>query len=231
MGDGAFGGGESPGPACPGFEARKGTIQNYALAGTEDVQTIPLCALREGQYTAVIMAKPWNDWYHCNGNTYGTWLQGDPRGFRERHHRRHVDGDYKNPPPPGTYDALYAKSVRQLKQRPVRLDKTQRRVAVDAMAEKLLRDGIEVIAAAVDDHHFHLLVRCPDHHPRHWVGRAKKHASHRLSEQGLVGQVWGKGCRALPITDRKHQVNVFGYVERHVREGAAVWTFRGGGRS
>ncbi|MCG8406096.1 MAG: hypothetical protein MI923_12940 [Phycisphaerales bacterium] len=172
------------------------------------------------------MAKPWNDWYHCNGNTYGTWLRGDPRGFRERRHRRHVEGDYKNPPPRGMYDALYARSLQLLKRPPVHLDRGQRRVATDAMVARLLQDRIEVLALAVDDHHFHILVRCPDHRPRHWVGRAKKQASDLLSEHGLAGQVWARGCRALPITDRKHQVNVFGYVERHARDGAAVWTFR-----
>ena len=38
----------------------------------------------------------WNHWYHCTAHTYGTWLRGDPRGWRARHHREHVDGDYRN---------------------------------------------------------------------------------------------------------------------------------------
>jgi hypothetical protein len=41
----------------------------------------------------------WRDWYHVTGSTYGAWLPGDPRGFRTRHHRQHVEGDYKDPPP------------------------------------------------------------------------------------------------------------------------------------
>ena len=48
------------------------------------------------------MATAWNRWYHVTCNTYGTWLRGDPRGWRERHHRRHVEGDYKHRPAPGT---------------------------------------------------------------------------------------------------------------------------------
>ena len=40
---------------------------------------------------------PWNDWYHCTTHTYGSWLRGDRRGWRARHHREHVQGDYKNP--------------------------------------------------------------------------------------------------------------------------------------
>ena len=105
------------------------------------------------------MARPWNNWYHCNGNTYGTWLRGDPRGYRERHHRLHVEGDYKNPPPPGTHSAVLSRSQRLLKGKPVHLDDHQRRVAAEAMVTKLLKDSIEAIAIAVDDHHFHLLAR------------------------------------------------------------------------
>ncbi len=44
------------------------------------------------------MSDPWRNWYHCMANTYGTWLPGDPRGWRSRHHREHVVGDYRNPP-------------------------------------------------------------------------------------------------------------------------------------
>ena len=44
-------------------------------------------------------------WYHVVLTTYGAWLPGDPRGFRTRHHREHVPGDYKAPPPVGMFVA------------------------------------------------------------------------------------------------------------------------------
>ena len=172
------------------------------------------------------MTTPWNGWYHCNGNTYGTWLRGDPRGFRERHHRRHVEGDYRNPPAPGEYGQLHERSKEFLKREPVHLNGSQREVAARAMLDKLRRDGIDVIAISVDDHHFHVLLPCPDHRPRQWLGRAKMHASMELRELGLHGQVWARGCRALPIRDRGHQVNTFDYIVDHRRREAAVWTFR-----
>ena len=46
------------------------------------------------------MPQPWQSWYHCNGTFKGNWLRGDERGWRSRNHREHVEGDYKNPPPP-----------------------------------------------------------------------------------------------------------------------------------
>ena len=61
---------------------------------------------------------PWNDWYHTTAHTYGTWLRGDARGWRARHHREHVDGDYRNPPPKGKYDALYQYSKSLMKRDP-----------------------------------------------------------------------------------------------------------------
>ena len=40
------------------------------------------------------MPRAWNNWFHCTLTAYGNWLPGDSRGWREQHHRRHVDGDY-----------------------------------------------------------------------------------------------------------------------------------------
>src|SRR5690349_5207107 len=48
-------------------------------------------------------------WFHCTTHTYGTWLRGDPRGWRSRNHREHVDGDYKHPPSNGKYDPLLSR--------------------------------------------------------------------------------------------------------------------------
>lgn len=188
------------------------------------------CNLYFEQYemgeSSTIASKPWNNWYHCNGNTYGTWLRGDPRGFRERHHRRHVEGDYRNPPPTGTYDEVLYRSQKLMKQGAIELDASQRTIAANEMVSRLLRDGIELLALAVDDHHFHALGRFPDHRPKHWMGRAKMHASMELREHGLPGTVWARGSRALPIKDRSHQLNVFRYIARHENRKAAVWTFR-----
>ena len=172
------------------------------------------------------LEKPWNDWYHCNGNTYGTWLPGDPRGFRERHHRQDVNGDYKAPPPPGANADLLDRSRRLMRKQAVHLNAEQRQVALSALVDKLQTDPVELLALAIDDHHFHLLARFRDHRPKHWVGRAKMNASMLLRDVGLPGKVWAVGCRTLPIRDRSHQLNAFDYILNHRRQGATVWTFR-----
>ena len=170
----------------------------------------------------------WNGWYHVNGNTYGTWLRGDPRGWRARRHREHVEGDYKNPPPEGEYAELHRRSKSLLKREPIRLNARQSRAALDAMVAKLLEFEIEVLAVSVDAVHYHILARFPDDQVKGPVGWAKKNASHDLTELGLAGTVWAKGCRPLPITGRRHQLNVFRYIAEHASKGACVWTFRDG---
>jgi len=172
--------------------------------------------------------RAWNGWYHVSGSTYGTWIPGEPRGWRTRWHREHVEGDHRNPPPPGKYEQRHRSARRRTKEPPVYLDHGQRKVAVEAIVEKLTEIGIEVLVASTDSMHYHVLGRFTDDEVRGPTGRAKKHASFALRAWGLPGTVSAKKCHALPIADRSHQVNVFHYIRDHVNEGVWVWTFREG---
>jgi hypothetical protein len=152
--------------------------------------------------------EPWNDWYHCMGNTYGTWLPGDARGFRTRHHREHVEGDYKNPPAPGQYEKRHQKSKDLMKRPPVYLSVPQRTRALEEFVGSLRRREIEVVTASIDRVHFHVLARFPGHDPRHRIGVAKKESSHYLEAAGLapVGGLWATGFECVPIENRRHQL-------------------------
>src|SRR6266853_178417 len=99
---------------------------------------------------------PWECWYHCMCNTYGTWLRGDRRGWRERHHRRHVEGDYKHPPKKGTFEKILKTSLDLMKRDPVELEDELCQIALAAIVECLLKDGIIVLVACLDDHHLHV---------------------------------------------------------------------------
>lgn len=176
----------------------------------------------------------WNNWYHCTGSTYGTWLRGDPRGWRSRGHREHVDGDYKTPPPSGVYDQVFEQSKHLMKRSRVILNPTQRGIACLAMGDSLLQDNVELIDLCVGARHWHVLARfhplgsilTKDRIARVLMGRAKARSSRALSKEGLVaaGGVWAARCRVLPIRDRAHQLNVVRYIRDHARKGAAVWS-------
>jgi len=175
------------------------------------------------------MPRPWNDWYHVTVHVYGSWLRGDPRGWRSFKHRQHVEGDYRNPPPKGKYDRLFAQSKSLMTREPVVIEQDLRQFVVDAIADKLRKSKIEIVSASVDAKHLHVLARFADHRPRHWIGIAKKHASHELRQHGLresQGGLWAKRSRAEPIVDRRHQLSAFFYILNHRKKGAAVWTFR-----
>jgi REP element-mobilizing transposase RayT len=176
---------------------------------------------------------PWNHWYHVSGSTYGQWLRGDPRGWRARWHREHVDGDYKNPPPKGKYDTEFERSKQLMKRERVKLDVEQRELACRVMVETLKKLGVEVIDWCVGAKHYHGLVRCTPlgqpldtRAPRLMVGRAKGASARALSKAGLVplGGVWALKCKAKLVTDRTHQVNTAGYIKDHVKQGAVVYS-------
>ena len=175
----------------------------------------------------------WNSWYHCTGGTYGSWLRGDPRGWRSKAHREHVDGDYKNPPPVGKYTELEAISRASMKRERVVLSRAAREAACEEFARSLLSDGVEVIAICVGAKHWHVLARftppdaafvTADRRGKRLIGRAKGRSARALSKAGLVapGGVWGGRCRIKPIHDRAHQVRVANYIPNHRKKGAAV---------
>jgi hypothetical protein len=78
-------------------------------------------------------------WFHVILTTYGAWLPGDPRGFRTRHHRDHVEGDYKSPPPVGVYESFALTNRDALKHDPVSLDSTQRETVGKSLKAKLMK--------------------------------------------------------------------------------------------
>ncbi|MCK4872172.1 MAG: hypothetical protein KAS72_05570 [Phycisphaerales bacterium] len=170
--------------------------------------------------------EPWNNWYHCTGNTYGTWLPGDPRGWRARHHRLHVEGDYKNPPTPGEHAALHERSRSKLTRQPVYLGSRAQAIACDAIVEKLSEKAVEIGAVAVDDHHLHVVGRFMDRNPRRWIGLAKKNSAWAVREADLAprGGIWAVRAQCLPIADEVHWRTAVAYVLRHGERGAAVWS-------
>ena len=148
-------------------------------------------------------------WYHIILTTYGSWLYGDSRGFRTRHHREHVEGDYNNPPPPGKYQDLEHRSRESLKQAQVVLSPDWRQIIGTALVERWQKLGALLVCVAVGGQHVHLLAKMPKSQPRNWAGFAKRHAWFVARAKGWQGKLWGKRGKAVPIRNREHQLNVF----------------------
>ncbi|MGC1272515.1 MAG: hypothetical protein WBC44_02320 [Planctomycetaceae bacterium] len=161
-------------------------------------------------------------WFHVTITTYGSWLPGDPRGFRTRHHREHVDGDYKRPPEED-YAGRHARSRKLCKVPPVLLTPAQRRLVVLAIHERLVGLGDTVITVGMSGRHGHVLGQFIPKDVRRQIGHAKQHAFCALREVGWSGFLWAKRCGVEPVKDRSHQINTLNYIVRHRRVRAYVW--------
>ena len=105
------------------------------------------------------MGKAWIYWHHCSVGTYGSWVPGDPRGFRTWRHKQHVEGDYKSPPAAGLHDIQHKRSEAAMKRDAVRLNTTERQIVAEALADKLREWVFPFVNIAVDATHFHVLVK------------------------------------------------------------------------
>jgi SAM-dependent methyltransferase len=162
-------------------------------------------------------------WHHVTFHTYGAWLDGDDRGFRTRHHREHVEGDYKNPPPDGQYAWRKERSERQLKQPPVSIPGQLRQPIGELLRDRLIALGVEVLCLSVGATHVHGLLKIESAAARELLGQAKKHATFESRALGWKGKLWAVRGRELRIRDRHHQENAYHYILRHAQEGAWVW--------
>lgn len=117
---------------------------------------------------------------------------GDPRGFRTRHHREHVEGDYRNPPAPGVHDETFEKSKELMQdagREPVVLSREAREVASRVMRESLEFKRCEVGALHIAATHYHIVARFAGCSPRAVVGVAKKRVAQSDLKQALTNQL------------------------------------------
>lgn len=185
----------------------------------------------------------WNNWIHITGSTYGSWLRGDPRGWRSYKHREHVEGDYRNPPPRGMYDAMHARSRSIMTRDGVELSWDARVSACRKMVLALRFHHAVVQDLCVGAKHFHALVQCypidvetwkiiridgrsQNRDPKHLIGIAKKESARELSREGLAlaGGVWARGVGRRFIKNPWHFDRACDYIPDHAKQGAAVYS-------
>lgn len=119
--------------------------------------------------------------YMITFTTYGTWLQGDKRGFVK-------DGI--------TYAAnqsLADSNNQNLSKNPVKLSNNHRAIAVKAIFEKANRLNQKVLALAVCSNHVHIVVDYVPIPMGKIVSYYKNAAQVAFRKVGLTGRVWTKG--------------------------------------
>ncbi len=174
-----------------------------------------------------------DQWWLVTWNTYGSWLPGDPRGFRTWRGTEYV------PPPvryaePGetTYNrAEYAERhamARDSADEPVVLSRTHQELILPALVKELADIPLHASAIAVGTSHVHLLAKFAERRIRKTVGRLKAAATRAIHEADPAFQpkrIWAKGCHMKSKETEAEYRNALNYIKRHVDEGALIHIF------
>ncbi len=172
------------------------------------------------------MPKPHCAWWHLILHTKGSWLHGDPRGFRTRQHRIHSSGDYKKSPPAGEHQKLHQYAKNQL-QKKVVLPSHLYPIIGQAILRKSANLNVQTLAISVGSTHTHLQVELEDDYNaalKH-AAKIKQAASHAVRHE-LPGTLWARSGKPIAINDPKHQKQVYQYIQAHAKQGNWAWIFQ-----
>lgn len=173
------------------------------------------------------------NWWLVTWNTYGTWLPGDPRGFRTWRGHTYV------PPPrryaaPGepTYDRrkfadVHARALNKTSDA-VRLVPPHRQVAMAAIVQDIAQLPLRPAILAVGGEHVHFLAKFGSLKIRQTVGRLKSEATRAIKQADpafLPKRTWAKECHMRRLDDERAYCNAYAYIQRHINEGAAIHTW------
>lgn len=168
-------------------------------------------------------------WWLVTWNTYASWLPGDPRGFQTWRGREYV------PPParyakPGekVYDpAEYAEryeSAKAISGDAVTLTPDERRITADAVVAEVDKLHLPSAILAVGGQHCHLRAKFGALKIRATVGVLKSEATKAMRALGFHrDQYWATECHMKSKSEGKEFGDAFGYVGRHVDEGAVIY--------
>ncbi len=107
------------------------------------------------------MPRPGFAWWHVMWHTYGTWLHGSEKGFRDRDHRIHSSGDYKHRPPPDEHAGLRDYMKRITKGEVVLHTVALRREVCEAIVATLRELEFRIMIVTVCRVHVHAVAELP----------------------------------------------------------------------
>ncbi len=141
--------------------------------------------------------------YMVTWTTYGTWLQGDERGY--------VKNGKKLPINP----VLKKANVDSTKRNKVRLKKKQREIVKAAIMNESKRNEVKMLALAVFSNHVHIVLGYTGVAIEKTVGRLKNAARVALQKDGFIGKVWTRGFDKRYCFNEKSLKNRINYAQKH----------------
>ena len=141
--------------------------------------------------------------YMVTWTTYGTWLQGDERGY------------VKNGKILAQNDKLRSANRRQQKYSTVRFNSEQKQIVQNSIIKEAQRINHKMFAIAVCSNHVHLVAGVSKESIEQAVHRYKYSATLALRKLGTDGKIWSKGFdKRFCFTDRELE-NKIKYVQSH----------------
>jgi len=141
--------------------------------------------------------------YMITWTTYGSWLQGDKRGY------------VKNGTILPANDKLKTANQKQQKFQTVKLDSSQKHIVRKAILHEAQRINQEISAIAVCSNHVHIVAKVSSESIEQIVHRYKRLSTFVLRKSGLDGKVWSTGFdKRFCFTDKDIEQKVK-YVNGH----------------
>ena len=135
--------------------------------------------------------------------TYGTWLQGDRRGY------------VKNGITLGVNAELEKSNRELLKHETINIPKSLRKTVETAILKEAEEIGQKVYALTICSNHVHIVVESTGEGCGYSVGRFKKAATKALREYGFANKVWTKGYDKRYCYNQHELETKIKYVQRH----------------
>jgi REP element-mobilizing transposase RayT len=135
--------------------------------------------------------------------TYGTWLQGDERGYVKNGQTLPGDEGFKQ-----ANKALQTQNT-------VRLSKAQQQIVQAAIMTQAQLQGHHIYALAVQSNHIHVVVKYAPEPISRIVAHYKNAARLALKATGHSGKVWTKGYDKRFCFDKEALEQRIKYVDGH----------------
>jgi REP element-mobilizing transposase RayT len=139
--------------------------------------------------------------YMVTWTTYGTWLQGDERGFVKN--GQVLDG----------WERLRKANERKRKGNVVKLNKGERAIVRKAIEAEAKRIGERILALSVWSNHVHVVIGAGGGPVSRVVSRLKCTGYYALRERGINGRVWTRGYDKRFCFDEKSLCDRIAYVK------------------
>jgi REP element-mobilizing transposase RayT len=135
--------------------------------------------------------------------TYGTWLQGDRRGYVKKGITFEANAE------------LEKSNKELLKHNKVIIPKSLRKTVQNAILKEANEIGQKVYAITVCSNHVHIVVESIGKSCGYSVGRFKRSATRALRKFGFVSSVWTKGFNKRYCYHQHELETKIKYVQRH----------------